>query len=457
MKTTALSLPRKSTRFGFHYFQDNQHYQEKDLKTWLPILQSLEASWLILPSITQRAIPEFFLRPLLENEIEPILQFNLSPSNLPDVDDLESLFDAYANWGIKGVILAERVNSRRSWHSSIWSRGGLVDHFLDSYLPLARRALTSGLIPILPPLEPGGDLWDTIFLRSTLESMMKRGDTELLESFVMSSYAWSFDHPLNWGVGGPALWPDARPYNTSTTIQDQRGFRCHEWYQEVCQTVLGHSVPMILLGVGLIKDPLSKQGDAPDPETQTLVNLAIGRLLAGQPSHEPTDPAIPLKHLPDEVLFGSFWLLSADPSGPQHQHAWFHPEGVNMPIADQWQKWLVDQQAYTPSAASQASPDAGHHGKAPGIQTLSHARPIRNYLLLPSADWVLTDHRLSFLREYIKQFQPAIGFSITEASLAREVTIVGPEDAYPEQSLQELKEAGCLVNRVDMNGMMIAP
>jgi len=34
-------------RLGFHYFQDVNHFQVRDLNLWLPELQALNAGWLV--------------------------------------------------------------------------------------------------------------------------------------------------------------------------------------------------------------------------------------------------------------------------------------------------------------------------------------------------------------------------------------------------------------------------
>ena len=53
-------------RLGFHYFPDTLHYQNSDLNKWLPILQELGASWITLIAPIQRAIPESFLKGLID-------------------------------------------------------------------------------------------------------------------------------------------------------------------------------------------------------------------------------------------------------------------------------------------------------------------------------------------------------------------------------------------------------
>ena len=128
----------------------------EDLKTWLPVFKKLEIGWLVLRSDTDRAIPEFFLRSLLQANISPIIQFTHSFSEPPNVKEARILLQVYARWGVRYVIFFDRPNQKSVWPSTGWSQKDLVDRFLDLYIPMAHTALAEGLIPVLPPLEPGG-------------------------------------------------------------------------------------------------------------------------------------------------------------------------------------------------------------------------------------------------------------------------------------------------------------
>ncbi|HEY5119206.1 MAG TPA: hypothetical protein VII90_07095, partial [Anaerolineales bacterium] len=58
---------------GIHYFSDDRHFRLKDLDLWVPELQSLGFRWLALSGSLACAIPEAFLKRLVDAEIEPIL------------------------------------------------------------------------------------------------------------------------------------------------------------------------------------------------------------------------------------------------------------------------------------------------------------------------------------------------------------------------------------------------
>ena len=148
--------PNLDPRLGFHYFADTLHYREADLQTWLPVLQELGASWLVLRSDVSRAIPESFLRGLKQAGIEPLIHFPLSLERMPDQKEISTLLDVYADWGARYVIFYDRPNARASWPASSWAQQDLVERFVDRYLPLANLAMQAKLAPVFPPLEPGG-------------------------------------------------------------------------------------------------------------------------------------------------------------------------------------------------------------------------------------------------------------------------------------------------------------
>ena len=221
-------LPEFNTGLGFHYFPDDAHYRAADLRTWLPELKSLGASWLTLVGSPVRAIPESFLRPIVEAGIEPIIHLPVTPVQAVDLDALRVLYQSYARWGAHYVVLYDRPNTRAAWQADEWGREGLIDRFLDLLLPPLQIAQASGLVPVFPPLKQIGDYWDTSFLDKALALLKQRGQDRLLKELAFGFYGFTGNRPLEWGAGGPARWPDSRPYNTPPGSQNQGGFRAFE-------------------------------------------------------------------------------------------------------------------------------------------------------------------------------------------------------------------------------------
>lgn len=431
-------FPTNRSRIGFHYFPDTLHYREVDLQTWQPELTALGANWLLLKSEASRAVPESFLRGLIENNIEPLVQFDFPLNSPPSPSELAPILEAYRHWGVRAVLFFDRPNARSSWPPATWAQTNLVEHFLDRYLPLAQTAEQAGLISILPPLQPAGAYWDTSFLRSVLESMSRRKQTALLDNLLLSCYAWTNARPLNWGAGGPEQWPSTQPYHTPADSQDQNGFRIFDWYQAVARAILGREVPIILLQAGTSNDPTANPQITPlhDP----LEIEAIARSLYGESVSEPANSE-PLAPIPASILAGFFYLLSSTSQSPAAPHAWFQPDGSVCATVERLRALALSTRpgGHLPTAGQ---PDGLH--------------PIQHYLLLPTFEWGVADWHLDMVRPLIQKYRPTIGFSVQEAALAREVTVIGNASAFPEETLDQLRLSGSTVKRIDGIGIEIA-
>jgi len=400
-------------KVGFHYRSDSEHYSGKDLGQWLPRLKQLDASWIVLNAPVTRAIPEEFIATLKMEAIEPVLHFQITPQDLPAVDEMLLLFENYKRWGVKYAILFDKANMQESWGSEAWSQSDLTERFLDGFLPLAEAAVAVGLVPVFGPLEPGGDYWDTNFLRGALDGIKRRASEPLLSRLILSAYTRINSKPLSWGAGGPQSWPETQPYYTPENSQDQMGFRIAEWYLTLSETVLEKRLPILLLGV---------QGPAPEGEdlNQYLINGA--RLIARQEIEG-------IKPLPEEVIGGAFQTLTGI-----DESSWFSLEGSPKPVVIAFTK------------EDEKQPQA----KAVGDFRIAH------YLLLPSFEWGVADWHLNITRPFIKRHRPTVGFSLEEAYQAQEVTVVGGKEHFSESDLTKLRNQGVVVRRVEGDGTKIA-
>jgi len=88
-------FPRINTRIGVHYFQDAVHYRTTNLRNWVPELHALGVSWLTLHAPNDRAIPEAFLKGLLDQNIESILQFKMPIDDPQPLEDSITLFSTH--------------------------------------------------------------------------------------------------------------------------------------------------------------------------------------------------------------------------------------------------------------------------------------------------------------------------------------------------------------------------
>ncbi len=400
-------------RLGFHYYHDQQHYTQADLDRWLPIFQSINTTWLTLSGSSSQAIPEFFLRELIEMDIKPIIHLEASINEI-NVRSLRSLFASYADCGIKHIVLHDRPNMRAQWDPSSWSRGDLVERFLDHLIPLFELQTEYGLNPIFPPLEPGGDYWDIAFLRTALGSLQRRGKSELLQNLTLGLYQWSYGKPLDWGAGGPESWTSARPYNTPDNSQDHRGFRINEWYSAICRDVIGAELPMMVLAGGIF--PQTQDGD-----TGNAADLiAMTEIL----SHVRCD------ELPSMAL-----NLALDP----HTVA----EGLR----ESWDEILEKP---SPSTRIKAKVKKLFAVEETSPTYSSQKKLFSHYVLLPmtnlrniAQDWV-------DVGPFALAVKPVVGFSVGEAQFAERVTIIGSEKDIPAAIEDQLSSAGCDVNRFQM-------
>jgi len=440
--------PAQNTRIGFHYFPDTLHFRDSDLSAWLPELKALGAQWITLVAPPDRAIPEVFIRGLINYGIEPVLHFHLSLESPPRCEDLSLLFDVYANWGVHYIALFKRPNCHDEWSVEKWVQQDLVERFLDIYLPLAEAICTARMIPIFPPLEPGGDFWDTTFLRTALQGILDRGHHQLLEELVVGAYAWANNLPFNWGAGGPERWAGARPYFTPPDEEDQMGFRIFDWYTTLCEAILGRKLPILLLAMGSCPgDQRFPDNPKIDAEEHGTRNLQLARLLAGE--KEATHNGVKLDPVPEHILAGNFWLLAANPNAPEANAGWYKAEGATLPAVNKFKAWVKAQQI-----GNLQSPQS-IQGETNQIDYKKH-KPIKHYLLLPQYAWGVSNWHLEVIRPFIQKHMPTVGFSIEEACSAEKVTVIGDDDTFPPDVIEKLRASGCNVIQVKASGTSIA-
>ncbi len=84
------------SQIGYHYYPDDLHYTNADLSVWLPILRSLGARWLTLKASCDRAVPENFLKSLMENGITPVIRLPIKIGTPLEV--YNDLLAQYARW-----------------------------------------------------------------------------------------------------------------------------------------------------------------------------------------------------------------------------------------------------------------------------------------------------------------------------------------------------------------------
>ncbi len=436
----------KQSRMGFHYFPNTLHYTDKDAETWIPEIKALGASWLVITSELDRAIPEGFLVALRDAGIEPIVRFEKGLEKHLETIDMRTLLEAYARWGVHSISFFDRPNARCSWPGSEWAQNGLVERFLDRYIPLAGLALDCDIVPLFPAFEPGGNFWDTAFLSLSLISLARRNRTDLLDNLVLTAYAHTQNKTLNWGAGGPERWTDARPYFTPPGEQDQLGFRAYEWYTATAAKFVQRSVPSILFGAGVPHRPSAIVHKDWSDEKHLEICLAILQLLQNNLVADPDSTTMPLDPLSNSVLAANFWLLSDDLGSISAPDAWFRPDGSTRQIVSELKAKTMDMKTVRAEMPPDLTPK--------GIVNESH--PIEHFLLLPSYEWGVADWHLDVIRPFVKKYKPTIGFSLTQAALAEKVTVIGNNQSFSDDQLDTLRASGSKVERISGDGTSIA-
>lgn len=442
----SVSLVNQPTRIGIHYFPDTNHYREKDAEHWIPILQDLGLSWLVLSASTERAIPEYFINALIEAGIRPILHFNkimLSPAL---TSEMHTLIEPYAKWGIKHAILFDRPNCRFFWQPQAWMQSDLVERFLDGYIPVAEMVLKCGITPVFPPLEPAGDYWDTAFLREALQGILRRETTSLCDNLTLSAYVTPGLNPLSWGIGGPQSWPAAKPYFTPPDQQDQCGFYIFSWYQALGQAILDKNLPIILLESNTNQCSQTNKHVA-DISRQEHDNqcLAIARMLTENPGtlkDSQADTGALWEPIPQEILCFNYFLLSAPVESEFVGQSWYQSEDDPQPIVEMFKQWKTKI----------ATLKINH----PIPKEKSSESVLSHYVLIPDCHEDLLAYYMDTLRGFFLKYKPAVGFSIEEALLANKITVVGDIQQYPAGTLEKLLSSGCQVEHMFRDGTVIA-
>jgi len=408
--------------FGFSYFTSPKFKVNIVVHEWLSQLRQLGASSLIIRADFDKAIPEDVFVIAQKNGLSPIVHFNNELPLARKLNDVIFLLNVYAKWGCSKVILGDKPNNKSAWPTFGWHYENLVDHFLDRFIPLASHAIKIGIDPVFPPLQPGGDYWDTAFMDLALSGLKRRRLDEILSNLTLSSYGYTFNRPLSWGRGGPERWSVSRPYNTPDGQEDQLGFHNFNWVQAVSQRILGEALPVMILDAG-----------------------NIGTI------HSQTDPSIILQNV-GMVYKGCFENLLSDAEGDKE-----------IDFGDLVYTCSFDLETLVQVKGSELTAEKLNLVFNPQNPSLSSdgskigdGKLITNYLLLPMYDSGISDVVMNKVRPLIKQLHPTIGFSLKEAATAKTVMVYPDPHLFPDDAINQLRSAGCVVKVLPESGIEIA-
>ncbi len=431
MRLDQFPRPRGDTGIGFHYVADTHHYDRESLDYWLGELKDLGASWLVLPSSLETPIPDFFLRGLIGAAIEPIILVDVRPIQPVDRSLLLETCRTYAECGVYYFGIYAEPNLATRWRIDDWTAPGLVERFASMLVPALETIHQADLFPLISPLAPGGHYWDLTFLRTLLGILARESNKHLRERLSLGIQCEVGNRPLTWGRGGPARWPNVRPYDCPDGSQDHRGFAVFEWYDALVRECLGDSLPLICTRTRLVP------GDQDDPSLPILDDVAHG-MRSAEIARMVMDGEV------SDVAFNtSFWTLAAADDDPSDGHAWYRRDTSTLPAVGALKQLKKHPRRFT---WDEPADDA-----RPGVL----ARPIYHYVLLqaPATTVAIESQQsrwmLSATRDYVAHFRPTVGFSEEEARHASRVTIVGTDSKSVAGAEEALRESGCLVEAVE--------
>ena len=408
---------------GFSYFSTPEYLIRKRVETWFPLIKQLGGTQVILTADFSRAIPEDVFETARENGLEPIIHIKSELPLARKFNDLSIIFDSYSRWGVQYVILGDKSNSKSAWQGTGWQYDNLVDHFLDRFIPIANYVEQIGMTPVLPPLQPGGDYWDTAFLEKVLNGLKRRQMTALLEKICLASYGYSFGQLLSWGAGGPERWPSSKPYLTPEGQEDQIGFQNFEWIQAIALRVTGRKIPALILDAGNTgKSDIVQDSDSIIETIQLILASCRGS------GNDSTASKEEYPHLNENLLGCTFSLDTL--------------------------LQVFNGELSVGILGSIFKP--GLEGFAKTRKVTDLEKQISHYLLLPWHDSGVSDVVLNKVRPVIKQLRPTIGFSVEEAASARKVTIFPDPLLFTDNVINHLRAAGCHVEVLPQSGIEIA-
>lgn len=395
--------PKNDTGIGFR-LPANQ-YEKLGPEHWLQVLKPAGASWAVVPVYHPRSVPAALLMDLAAKDVEPVVQVILSPIGSIEPNLLRNTMARYRDCGVRYIGFYDRPNSVYQWNLSDWRRPGLIQRFVDLILPCLERAAELGLYPLLSPLEPGGEYWDTGFLAGVLQEIKERGKTPFFDRLAIGIYNYAYNRPLEWGKGGRARWKDALPYRAAPESEDHIGFRLFDWYEEIVREKLGFSLPLLSMGGGA--GPIEWEDASFSPlEGRTAAQRnqeAVSLLMEGELPDCLFNIALPLEAIMEDASTATIKSLKEMPRHARH-FSWNKPE----------------------KSMKSSFPKAIYH-----------------YVLLPAGE-----EKPVWPEKYVRRFQATCGFSLDEAMQAEFVTILGDNLGISLQDERKVRAAGCKVERV---------
>ncbi len=312
MNLASYPRPAGDTGIGFHWFPDTKHYSKSHLKRFGPALKALGASWLLLLGDFSEGVPQHFVKELQARGIEPIVHLR-TPFVAPiDLKELGQVARRYADMGVRYLFIYDQPNLQAQWAK--WPGSEAPDRFMELCLhALETLALVDDLIPLFPPLAPGGSLNDLLFLKRCLDILAGQASANLKDKLGIAIRNSPSNLPLWWGHGGQRAWPASEHGRCPEGSENHMGFCLYEWYDEIVRAHLGRAALMIATGYG--PAPGDRAHEAFPPLDESLHAKRVREMAQAMMSDQ----------VPLYLANSAFGLLVAEDGDPFAAHRWYRP------------------------------------------------------------------------------------------------------------------------------------
>ena len=431
-----------TNKFGFHYFRDVENFTLSEAKKWANVLLDFNVKWLVVQNPKNRAIPEYFIKSFSSAKITIIVDFNLTSYKDFNLSEIEPLLNVYGKWGVKYANLFHQPNTQAFWGESKWNSMDIVKAHSGSFHNFAKLCMDKNIVPVFPPLHPGGEYWDLAFLERSLSLIKTDLPQFIIDSMSMSVYGWDWNHPISRNTNGKLKPSTMKPFAERTSSKNQIGFRTYETYLKIAERVLGNKLPVVIFEAGI---PNGNFRDNEYVKEKREVNLTtITKLLAGENVYDPQDQSQILASIARDVLCCNFFVLAVDSDERYQPYGWFNPDGSPTHLTSSIHPLLA----------------TGNRGsKHPVIkEKISNAHYAYNrYIYFSHSLMNEMPALLEVLDPYIRKFKPRIGFSLMDAEKSAHILIItsDPENFRSEQAhILSNNSIIRIISPIDLNNLM---
>jgi len=415
-------------RIGFQYFPDTKHYRKKDLQDWLPILKKIDVKWLLLKSPLNRGIPEGFISPLANENINVIIDFEASYKKRISWDDLELLLQGYGRWGAKFAILDRNPNLKSSWKSKDWLNPNLVEFHTAQFIRFAKLCLKNNIRPIYSPLFPGGDYWDLSFFSRSMQVISEQSSRLVRSNFLIAAYAWHFGKHLDLDENHALNLTLKLNQHPKRMVVSNSQFRNYANYAEIAANFFESTPPIILLDCGV--HSMGHEQDISQDADEIKIRRSIFQLLKSENTYNSDGHQI-IKSIRPEIAAGIFTQLSS--ASDSNSLNWF----------DKYQTPSISAQSIFSEAFLKEYREGSDNES--GQKFIDSKFKFDRYILLHEHYQPLADNFIRKLHPYLNKYKPVIGFSKEDAADSAYVIYISPSRKTSKKDIGWIRSKGNLL------------